>query len=57
VDPKSCAEELGYTFLPCVLNYLHRAPSLVDVENVSGASAGAGEISAADVDAVVIPVI
>lgn len=29
VSPKAAAEELGYTFLPCVLSYLHRAPSLI----------------------------
>ena len=29
VSPKACAEELGYTFLPCVLANLHRAPRLV----------------------------
>jgi Protein of unknown function (DUF3326) len=29
VSPKACAEELGYTFLPCVLANLHRAPTLV----------------------------
>ena len=29
VSPRSCAEELGYTFLSCVLMNLHRAPILV----------------------------
>eukprot|EP00904_Undaria_pinnatifida_P007386 jgi/Undpi1/3778/HiC_scaffold_16.g07147.m1 len=29
VSPRACAEELGYTFLPCVLSNLHRAPSLI----------------------------
>lgn len=29
VSPKACAEELGYTFLPCILAYLHRAPELI----------------------------
>lgn len=24
VSPRACAEELGYTFLPCVLSNLHR---------------------------------
>ena len=29
VSPRACAEELGYTFLPCVLANLRRAPSIV----------------------------
>lgn len=29
VDPRACAEELGYTFLPCVLVGLSRAPQIV----------------------------
>jgi len=29
LDPRACAEELGYTFLPCVLVGLSRAPQLV----------------------------
>ena len=29
VSPRACAEELGYTFLPCVLANLHRAPSIL----------------------------
>ena len=33
VSPKAAAEELGYTFLPCVLSYLHRAPKLVLLED------------------------
>ena len=87
--PKACAEELGYTFLPCVLANLRRAPSLVplplplsqsdksqsdsvasesDVDSVTGAGLGMsfhagleggamamGAITAADVDAVVVP--
>lgn len=54
VSPKSCSEELGYTFLPCVLKYLHRAPSLVPVE--SDAHIPRNLIRAEDVDAVVAPV-
>ena len=38
VSPRACAEELGYTFLPCILANLHRAPTIVqsrehDVKN------------------------
>lgn len=29
VSPRACAEELGYTFLSCVLANLHRAPSIL----------------------------
>jgi hypothetical protein len=29
ISPKSCAEELGYTFLPCVLANLNKAPRIV----------------------------
>ena len=34
VAPKACAEELGYTFLPCILANLHSAPNLVDLNVV-----------------------
>ena len=48
VSPRSAAEELGYTFLPCVLANLCRAPNLV--------SAGTAEaVAASHVDAVVVP--
>lgn len=54
VNPKACAEELGYTFLPCVLAYLHRAPSLVQLgsQDLAGRS---DLITAADVDSVIVP--
>jgi len=53
VSPKAAAEELGYTFLPCVLNYLHRAPKLIkNHEKPKHKNA----ITADDVDAVVVPV-
>ena len=35
VSPKAAAEELGYTFLPCVLSYLHRAPSLIQLNKLT----------------------
>lgn len=53
ISPKACAEEIGYTFLPCVLSYLHRAPSLITLpctEQVHGL------IRARDVDSVIVPV-
>ena len=51
VAPKAAAEELGFTFLPCVLAYLHRAPSLVSPSDERAHRA----IWARDVDAVVVP--
>ncbi len=49
LSPRAAAEELGYTFLPCVLAGLSRAPQLV-----SG-PARPGDLTAAEVDAVVTP--
>ncbi|MBD2482027.1 DUF3326 domain-containing protein [Planktothrix sp. FACHB-1365] len=48
LSPRSAAEELGYTFLPCVLVGLSRAPQFVT-------SATSGTIWADQVDAVVVP--
>jgi len=53
LSPRSAAEELAYTFLPCVLVGLSRAPQFV-VETQNSVSLP-GDIWAADVDAVVIP--
>ncbi|KAJ1438520.1 hypothetical protein B484DRAFT_324040 [Ochromonadaceae sp. CCMP2298] len=65
VSPKACAEELGYSFLPCVLSYLHRAPQLLPLPLLNekgeseggsgGGSGGRGCISAGDVDVVIAP--
>lgn len=53
LSPRSAAEELGYTFLPCVLVGLSRAPQLiVKTQNFTFLP---GDIWAADVDAVVVP--
>ncbi|MEQ8467130.1 DUF3326 domain-containing protein [Coleofasciculus sp. E1-EBD-02] len=49
LSPRSAAEELGYTFLPCVLVGLSRAPQFQVTPRQPGA------IWAEDVDAVVIP--
>ncbi|NEO60127.1 MAG: DUF3326 domain-containing protein, partial [Moorea sp. SIO4G2] len=61
----SAAEELGYTFLPCVLVGLSRAPQFVVNQNNSPSSLAnpdsqtisskPGDIWADDVDAIVIP--
>ncbi|MGG6268275.1 DUF3326 domain-containing protein [Leptolyngbya sp. AN03gr2] len=48
LSPRSAAEELGYTFLPCVLVGLSRAPRFTDVPNPHA-------IWADEVDALVIP--
>lgn len=50
LSPRSAAEELGYTFLPCVLVGLSRAPQFV-TRNPAQAS----DLWAEQVDAVVIP--
>lgn len=58
VNPKACAEELGYTFLPCVLAYLHRAPSLVqliDKEDNFHNHHLVNTITFSDVDSVIVP--
>jgi Protein of unknown function (DUF3326) len=46
LSPRSAAEELGYTFLPCVLVGLSRAPQF---------SQSGGDLWANQVDAVVVP--
>jgi hypothetical protein len=48
--PKSAAEEIGYTFLPCVLAGLSRAPQLTTV-----AESGSETLWRSQVDAVVVP--
>jgi hypothetical protein len=51
LSPRAAAEELGYTFLPCVLVGLSRAPQFVTKEQ----NADPQTIWAQQVDAVVIP--
>jgi Protein of unknown function (DUF3326) len=50
LSPRAAAEELGYTFLPCVLVGLSRAPQFVTNRNISRSS-----VWSEAVDAVVIP--
>ncbi|KAJ3694408.1 hypothetical protein LUZ60_009888 [Juncus effusus] len=52
LNPKSAAEEIGYTFLPCVLAGLSKAPQYVMREN---GLFGDTCIVANDVDSVVLP--
>ena len=56
VCPKSCAEELGYTFLPSVLAYLHRAPSLKRPDESLMKVDNDFHVYSSDVKAVVVPV-
>lgn len=53
LSPRSAAEELGYTFLPCVLVGLSRAPQFIK-ETHSGATLPS-DVWADRVDAVVVP--
>ncbi|KAI3497846.1 hypothetical protein L1887_33430 [Cichorium endivia] len=50
--PKSAAEELGYTFLPCVLSGLANAPQYLTNEYESQRN---GCIMGSDVDSVILP--
>jgi hypothetical protein len=52
VSPRAAAEELGYTFLPCVLVGLSRAPQFVQVISEPPYS---GDVWSGKVDAVVVP--
>jgi hypothetical protein len=50
LSPRAAAEELGYTFLPCVLVGLSRAPQFVTKQNADPQTTWGGQV-----DAVVIP--
>lgn len=51
LSPRSAAEELGYTFLPCVLVGLSRAPQFIDQR----VTAQSQDIWADQVDALIVP--
>ncbi|MEW5856203.1 MAG: DUF3326 domain-containing protein [Cyanobacteriota bacterium] len=53
LSPRSAAEELGYTFLPCVLVGLSRAPQFI--VKTQGSATLPGVVWADRVDAVVVP--
>ena len=53
LDPRAAGEELGYTFLACVLVGLSRAPDLLDLS--SGCSIGVDDLTADQLGAVVVP--
>lgn len=48
VDPRSAAEEIGATYLPCILKGLSRSPRLDSISNP-------WTISAKDIDALILP--
>lgn len=50
VSPRAAAEELGYTFLPCVLVGLSRSPQFISIPNSS-----LNSIIRDDIDAVIVP--
>ena len=50
VSPRAAAEELGYTFLPCVLVGLNRAPQFV-----KSTSSSSSDIWSETVDAAIVP--
>ncbi|KAK7308735.1 hypothetical protein VNO77_42361 [Canavalia gladiata] len=52
LNPKSAAEEIGYTFLPCVLAGLSKAPQYMVMDSNSMEK---GCILASDVDSVILP--
>ncbi|MGI0492836.1 DUF3326 domain-containing protein [Alkalinema pantanalense CENA528] len=58
LSPKSAAEEIGYTFLPCVLAGLSRAPQLVDRSQIAS-SAVTGSLAESiwrdQLDALIVP--
>lgn len=56
VSPRSAAEEIGYTFLPCVLAGLSRAPQYVVPKEESPRKVSRHNcIWASDVDSVIVP--
>lgn len=57
LSPRSAAEELGYTFLPCVLVGLSRSPQFVARPSASAlpSSVLSSDIFANQVDAVIVP--
>jgi len=61
VSPKAAAEEIGYTFLPCVLAGLSRAPQFVTrpgnalSDHLPASYGQSGDIWADQVDAILVP--
>jgi hypothetical protein len=55
LDPRAAAEELGHTFLPCVLVGLSRAPDLIPLDGPEGALLGRDLLHPRSLGAVVAP--
>ncbi|MBW4653583.1 MAG: DUF3326 domain-containing protein [Kaiparowitsia implicata GSE-PSE-MK54-09C] len=55
LSPKSAAEELGYTFLPCVLAGLSRAPQFVRHRQGLDREGALSDLWAEQMDALVVP--
>jgi hypothetical protein len=55
VSPRSAAEEMGYTFLPCVLVGLSRAPQFVVPEAALASAIQSTDIWSSQVDAAILP--
>ena len=55
ISPRAAAEELGYTFLPCVLAGLSRAPQFVSFSSDSSERSQSEIICADHVDTVIAP--
>ena len=55
LDPRAAGEELGFTFLPCVLVGLSRAPDLLLATKAEAHAGGAAALGIAAVGAVVAP--
>ncbi len=55
LDPRAAAEELGHTFLPCVLVGLSRAPDLVKLSNCENEKNPYGLLRTEQLGAVVAP--
>jgi hypothetical protein len=57
ISPRAAAEELGYTFLPCVLVGLSRSPQFVrrNLDNVGDRQGNSDTIWADSIDALIIP--
>lgn len=55
ISPRSAAEEIGYTFLPCVLVGLSRAPQFIPSSSLTPRGFDATAVWSDRVDAVVVP--
>jgi hypothetical protein len=54
LSPRAAAEELGHTFLPCVLVGLSRAPQFV-IPTIAGHTRRTGDLWAEEIDSLIVP--